>query len=285
MKNRKMIALTSALMLMAVPFTGCGETSQPAVETSVQTSVGDESTAETTEETASSETTEADTAAAETAETQAADVEVQFPDLSAFGIDPTTFRLSDEPYFLDVDDNDYGLDFIKYINDAGDEFVFYPDGKFYSYERDYVDEAEDSGLTDEEFNELAYNAVKAAVPDIDGFTASAEEDHIWRYTKAGVCEDTGELAMIRLNEDGSLLWLGVNRNSIADASVVDALKEKAKTAAENRWKDKADFNYVNIEYPVEFFTVGGKNYGIFNYVISEGDPEAFGCYDVLVGED
>ena len=264
MKNRKMIALTSALMLMAVPFTGCGETSKPAAETSVQASVGDVSTAETTEETASSETTEADTAAAETVETQAADVEVQFPDLSAFGIDPTTFRLSDEPYFLDVDDNDYGLDFIRYINDAGDEFVFYPDGKFYSYERDYVDEAEDSGLTDEEFNELAYNAVKAAVPDIDGFTASAEEDHIWRYTKAGVCEDTGEVAMIRL---------------------VDALKEKAKTAAENRWKDKADFKYVNIEYPVEFFTVGGKNYGIFGYVISEGDPEAFGCYNVLVGED
>ena len=103
MKNRKMIALTSALMLMAVPFTGCGETSQPAAETSVQTSVGDVSTAETTEETASSETTEADTAASET---QAADVEVQFPDLSAFGIDPTTFRLSDEPYFLEVDDND-----------------------------------------------------------------------------------------------------------------------------------------------------------------------------------
>lgn len=287
MRKRKLIAFSAALTLITCSSVSCGNTAEPASQVNIQTEVVD-ATSEIIDETIYEsvsdimETTEAETENEETPQ-----VDVQLPDLSEYGIDTSDLKLSAQSYSMGVDDHTYsGVDFSYYTNDDGDEFLFYPDGSLYQYLSGNNAYGEEYSLTEDEYKTKAYEILKQLVPDLDGY----EETHnVGGYEIAlerkGACEDTGAHAEINLAADGSVESIFINKNDITDTEVIEKLREKAQEAAESRWNDLAQFNYVTIDNCDMLFTSGDKKCGIFTYTISEGEPEAFGCYKVLVCDE
>ena len=207
--------------------------------------------------------------------------EVKFPDLSDYGIKESDFRRDDEPYHLsDVHDADEAMQFISYTNDNGDRMVFTPKGNFYSYSRKNSFTSEKKfTLSAGEYDKITYGAMKKIIPNIKKYNKVGTTDVTFEKRKN---PKIIERAKIMLDGDGSIIYIKVDNSVELSDKEVEKLKNKAQKQAEERWKNMSGFNYVTINYDCGFFKIDGINCGIFNYTISEGDPEAFGCYDILV---
>ena len=285
MKKKKIIAFSAALTLILSALAGCHSTSQPAenVSMNVQTTVID-ATTEIIEE-PNSETAAPVVQDEETDEPEDT-ASVEFPDLSAYGIDSSEFTRTDDPYLTQRDSEaDTDIDFISYKNENGDRLFFYPDGRFNCYLRGtYFDDLSYEGVK-EEYRERAIEVLKTVVPDLDEFTEQEIAGRSILFTKKGDCDDLDEYAEVLIDPDGNIGTLWITRSGITDAEAVDRLREKAQEAAENRWKDIGDFNYVTVDNANVLFKVGERNCGIFDYTVSEGDPEALGCYEIFVCDE
>ena len=290
MKKRKLIAFSAVFTIMTASFVSCGNASGTAADVKSEstvidatTEIIDETTYITTDDIAELlETAEKETEESEEEES-ASDTEVQLPDLSAFGIDSSSFTKDEHCDMITFDHlPDVDLEFISYSNEKGDKFIFYPDGRFHGYYSSDDPVESDYTLSEEEYTDKAYAVLHAVIPDIDEFTETENNDgYKINLIRKGLCEALDDCAEIRLKPDGSLDWVYTNINNVTDSSAIDRLIENAKAVAESKWKDKADLNYVSITADLCYFSIDGKNYGIFEYSVSEGDPEAVGCYYVL----
>lgn len=273
MRNRKIIAFSSALLLTAAVFAGCGNTKKTISELRAEMESSTYNTIEN--DLISSEF------ASEYNSVDSEKVKMALPDLSELGIDVSTFPEEGEKkiyecgvgYELAYEGERPKTDEIRYTNPNHDVIYLDENGTLLGYENANIYlqvEAPKIVLSEAKLKETAEKYFKLLVPDRKNYSEGELEsgDVMCKYVAAK--KDGGDNFQIILDKQGNVLafYMPVLDN-IKDPAVIKNLRKQVREYADIYCKENCGKNYEVSEISGYCKNIDGISYGFYTFVVSE----------------
>jgi hypothetical protein len=305
---RKIIAFSSALLLVTASTASCGNNVKPTDDIEVQAEMAD-TTVGVMEDTSENTAQDGTSAVSETsldeltegAETEK--VSVTIPDLSELGIDSGTFPTEAEKYTSEfavgselaykgerplvtrlISQND-DLAFLEF--DGEGNLCFY-DGPIVS-----VDDAPEMTLSDEEYKAMGEKYLKAIQPDFNGFELdTAQVDRENRRCTVSMkrsygSDDISDKIDVMFDGKGMVYQFSIFRTAVKDVETAERLRQKVVEYGKAYCEKHFHNNSAVSDIEGSCIEIDGTVYGEYSFIVNTGTESqpSYGCYSVLVKDE